>query len=254
MGTDMNHNELFHATRAAIPRYGPLAAQALSEVLNGTPATSAWIKSNFSSLVEAAQARAYELYMGYEKAACSDAVRQVLGKSITATTSVEQLVEIIAGSTAELDRWFLSMTQSRRPRAGKTFEAIVTHLFKALDYPHSPQPDLGGDRPDYVLPSIEYYRKYASDCIIFTCKRTLRERWRQVVTEGVAAQFFLATIDDKISQNDLDTMRNRRVVVVVPAAIKAAKYTAFPNVVSFEEFFERHLDPAIARWKSAGAI
>jgi hypothetical protein len=250
----MNHQELFQATKAAIPRYGALAAQALSEVLAGKPATPAWIKAHFSSLVETAQARAYELYMDHERAACSDAIRAVLHKSITPSTSVKELVETVAGSTVELDRWFLSMTQSRRPRAGKTFEAVVTHLFKALNYPHSPQPDLGGDRPDYVLPSIEYYRRYASDCIIFTCKRTLRERWRQVVTEGVAAQFFLATIDDKISRNDLDMMRARRVVVVVPAAIRVAKYEAFPNVVSFEEFFERHLDPAIARWKSAKAI
>ena len=110
-------------------------------------------------------------------------------------------------------------------------------------------------RPDYVLPSLEWYREYASDCIILTCKRTLRERWRQIVTEGATGQsFFLATIDEQLSGPELRRMQDRRVVVVVPERIRADRYPEVRNAISFETFFTHHLDPAMERWKAGGAL
>jgi len=49
-------------------------------------------------------------------------------------------------------------------------------------------------------------------------------------------------------------MKDRRVVVVVPESLKQEKYSEKLNVISFENFFEQHLDTAIERWLSSGAI
>jgi hypothetical protein len=91
------------------------------------------------------------------------------------------------------------------------------------------------------------------DCIIFTIKRTLRERWRQIVTEGTRGLgFFLATIDEAVGKNDLDAMRESRVYLVVPKRLKQTNetYAEALNVIAFEDFFKLYLDPAMARWKS----
>ncbi len=250
----MDHQKLFQATKAKIPNYESLSAEALHRLLGEDLNNPDVIRGRFSDLVERAQDEAYKLYLEYEKAACELALRECLEELVPANATRGEVILLMASNTVSLDRWFLSMTQSRRPRAGKTFEAIVTHLFGVLRYPHTSQPDLGDDRPDFVLPSIGYYQEYASDCIIFTCKRTLRERWRQIVTEGIAAQFFLATIDSRISNAELDRMRNSRVVVVVPQKLSLENYHQKPNVISFEQFFEHHLDPAMVRWRSRGAI
>lgn len=91
------------------------------------------------------------------------------------------------------------------------------------------------------------------DCIIFTVKRTLRERWRQIVTEGTRGKgFFLATIDEGVGINDLNAMKESRIYLVVPKRLKTsiATYKAALNVLSFENFFKLHLDPAMERWRS----
>jgi hypothetical protein len=112
-------------------------------------------------------------------------------------------------------------------------------------------------QPDFVLPSLEHFRRNPPDAIIFTIKRSLRERWRQIVTEGTRGLgFFLATIDEKIAARDLEAMLEARIRIVVPARIKAVRpdYDAAVNVITFENFFQFHLDPAMQRWRSVGVV
>lgn len=95
------------------------------------------------------------------------------------------------------------------------------------------------------------------DCIIFTAKRTLRERWRQIVTEGTRGLgFYLATIDEKVSKNALDEMKKHRIYLVVPERIKStnSEYNKAENVITFEDFFKYHLDPSVERWKAKKII
>jgi hypothetical protein len=246
---------LFKIAKAGIPSGTAIAESAMKDLLGGHLGNREYIKQNFSKLVSDVQLHAYTLYLTYEAKECGSAIRTVFSEYLPPSASANDLFELIENNFPVLDRFYLSLTQSRRTRAGSAFESIVSALFKALGYPYTPQPDLGESHPDYVLPSIDWYKKYASDCIIFTCKRTLRERWRQVVTEGATGQsFFLATIDEKLSSAELDRMKQRRVIVVVPALLKANTYLEGLNVISFEDFFLHHLDAAMARWKAAGAL
>jgi hypothetical protein len=97
----------------------------------------------------------------------------------------------------------------------------------------------------------------AQDAIIFTAKRTLRERWRQIVTEGAKELgFFLATIDEKVSEAQIREMKAERIHMVVPSRLKKSvpQYTEAANVITFEDFLEDHLDPKMTKWKKHGDI
>lgn len=145
---------------------------------------------------------------------------------------------------------------SRRPRAGSAFEEIIRGLFRQCKYPFDEKATINGT-PDFVMPSAKHFGDHATDCIIFTMKRTLRERWRQIVTEGAkGATFFLATLDDSVSANSLRNMREQKIHLVVAADLKSGidHCKSAPNVTSFEGFFEDYLDPAVARWKRRGVI
>ena len=75
------------------------------------------------------------------------------------------------------------------------------------------------------------------------------------MTEGLTGQaFYLATIDDGLSAAELNKMKDRNVIVVVPTAIKGKSYSTALNVTDFESFFDHHLDPAVKRWKVHGVI
>jgi hypothetical protein len=107
------------------------------------------------------------------------------------------------------------------------------------------------------MPSEEHFHRHAADCIIFTAKRTLRERWRQIVTEGSkSARFFLATMDTKKTEAELSAMRERNISLVISGKLLSAirHYENAPNVISFEDFFEDHLDPAVLRWRKQRVI
>lgn len=245
---------LFSETAKKMPSAVAVTQQAILEALGNPPYDVSYIKDNFSGLVSDLQVRAYGLYLEAERGACGPALAGFVETQMAGPSDADAL-QALSASFFVLDRFCLSLTQSRRTRAGTAFETVVTTLFEALGYPYSSQPVLSGSKPDFVLPSVAHYHLFATDCLIFTCKRTLRERWRQVVTEGLTGQaFYLATIDEGLSAAELERMKNRNVLVVVPADIKANFYSTAVNVINFEIFFDHHLDPAVKRWKAHGVI
>lgn len=227
---------------------------ALERVVGDRARDADWIKRNFSIVVEDTLATAYDAYREAERRAGAEAFQTVFGPLLRPHPTREEVFELLRWSFWALDRFFLGLAQGRRPRAGKAFERIIQVLFGNLGYPYTSQAVING-QPDFLLPSEEHFRRHAMDCVIFTVKRTLRERWRQVTTEGTRGyQFFLATIDEDIAARDLPEMLNSRIYIVVPESIRAKCYSAEPNVISFEQFFDQHLDPAMARWRKNGVI
>lgn len=215
-----------------------------------------YIKENFSTLVEELQEDAYNIYLETEKSAGQEVFRETLLNRTDDNSSREVVIEAACEMFTELDRFFLSLTQSRRARAGAAFEIILKTLFKKLGYPFDEQQVING-KPDFLMPSRSHYDSNSMDCIIFTAKRSLRERWRQIVTEGTRGLgFYLATIDEQISSNQLDEMRDHRIYLVIPSSIKnnTEKYRDAQNVITFEEFFRYHLDPALTRWRGRGIL
>lgn len=219
-------------------------------------AKPAFIKQNFSKLVGEIEEKAYEVYLRSQKRAGEYALERYLSKIIPPLASAGKAAGLAAREFENLDRFFLSLAQSRKARAGAAFEDIIKTLFKRLDYPFDEQQVING-KPDFLMPGKKQYDKNAMDCIIFTAKRTLRERWRQIVTEGTRGLgFFLATIDDKISPEQLREMKRNRIYIVLPALMKRRikHYASALNVISFERFFKDYLDPALKRWKKSGLV
>ena len=247
--------ELKRVFKSEIPTGKAIAEMATEGVLERNNADNDWIKNNFSQLVEEIQEEGYRIYLKEERKAADIAFRAVFSPMLVGKSDSDFLTFLNQNFWA-LDRFFLGLTQGRRPRAGGTFEHLTKHLFERLEYPFSYQAVING-QPDFLLPSEAHFRNNAMDCIIFTVKRTLRERWRQIVTEGIRGHlFFLATIDENIAQRDLPEMLSSRIYAVVPKRIKesVSRYQNAQNVITFETFFEQHLDPAISRWKSNGVV
>ena len=214
------------------------------------------IKKKFSLYVDKIGAMAFDIYLKTEQEAGHKAIKEYLASEVPPGATKDEAIEITAKHFKEFDRFFLSLSQSRKPRAGGAFEDIIKMLFKRLKYPFQEQQVING-KPDFLMPSKKHYDKSAMDCIIFTAKRTLRERWRQIVTEGTRGLgFYLATIDDAVTEAQLQEMSRNRIYLVMPAGIKRSiqHYSKASNVLSFEEFFMLHLDPAVRRWEKNGII
>lgn len=243
---------LWKGGKYRIPQSSELVKRLLDEMEKSNKLRTEDIKSNFSNLVENLQKDVYKMYLKLEK----EAVQRLLNDYFSRFSSggTDCIIREFGKHIHDLDKLFLSLSQSRRSRAGKAFEDILKVLFKMLEYPFDEKPVIDG-RPDFILPSKEHYKTNAMDCIIFTSKRTLRERWRQIVTEGTRGLgFFLATIDEDVSKKGLGEMKNHRIWIVVPERIKKKHYPDAINAITFEEFFEDHLDPKVKSWKRNDVI
>jgi len=247
---------LFDDFREMILSPTDVVQKAIQERLAPPNNTPEYIKNNFSDLIEALQLDAYNIYLKGEEDAGKSVIEDRVRERLVPYATVEDVVQATGSMFSELDRFFLSLTQGRRNRAGRAFEIILKTLFRRLNYPFEEQQVING-KTDFLMPHRRHWDNNPMDCIIFTVKRSLRERWRQIVTEGTRGLgFYLATIDEAVSRQQLTEMMRNRIYLVVPRRIKddTRIYSAQSNVISFEDFFTHHLDPAIARWKATGII
>lgn len=159
-------------------------------------------------------------------------------------------------------RLSLSMTQSRRSRAGKTFEAIIYKLYEYLGYSYDSQSKVGrktfdslglGKKVDSILPNIEAFKERRSKTIIGTMKTSLRERWQEVAEEIQRTNIptiHLLTADETISKSKAQEMANHNIIVVAYDWVANSKeLKEMKNIISFEEYLFDEIPNIINFWK-----
>lgn len=247
-----------------MPKGKELAQRAQDELRNRykakniDPFESAYFKTYCDNLFDELLDIEFELYKVEEKKVNQELlwilVKDTLGSRRTATTG--QLEQIIKGNFDVLRDFYLSISQSRKTRAGGSVQDHLAYMLSSLGYPFEEQKMING-KPDFILPNAELYKNNPGECVLVTAKRTLRERWRQIIIEGFKSpQYFLITIDEKQSTENLSEMAGHRIYLVVPERIKqsAPHYKDSGNVISLKGFFQGYLDPAMTRWRRAGIV
>ena len=159
----------------------------------------------------------------------------------------------------------LSNTQSRRSRAGKTFEAIIYKVYDYLDYTFDSQSKVGrktftelglGKKVDSILPNIEAYEKRRNKTIIGTMKTTLRERWQEVAEEierTKIPEIHLLTADESISKSKAQEMNNHNIIVVAYDWIaNSESLKQMKNIISFEEYLFEEIPSILKFWSKNG--
>lgn len=138
----------------------------------------------------------------------------------------------------------LSLTQSRRVKAGKELENIVELIFKACDIPIKRQgiiEEKGVKKIiDLVSPSPENYQINPEKVILISCKTTLRERWQEVLEEIrdiQGSQIFLVTLDEKFPDSLLSSLTKFNIQLVVLETVKQ-NYSTNKYIISLEELLK----------------
>lgn len=118
----------------------------------------------------------------------------------------------------------ISVINRRKSRAGKSLEYHFEHLFLSKKILFSPQACTEGrNRPDFLFPGITQYMDQsfpATQLSFLGAKRTLKDRWRQILQEADRISFkYLATVDTAITRTQVDEIRSADVKLVVPTPI-----------------------------------
>lgn len=160
------------------------------------------------------------------------------------TNGGADIVSSVVRGFPDLDATFLSASQHRKSRAGRSFEQHISRLLRDGHIDFEEQAVTGGRRPDFVLPNLvvlKSKKRKFEDAMVLSAKTTLRERWKQVAMEKFNCALFLATVDDRVSSAAIDDMSTQGIHLVVPESLKKSKETCYngkTNVITFREFFD----------------
>jgi hypothetical protein len=115
----------------------------------------------------------------------------------------------------------LSVQNRRKARAGQALENHLEAVFGAqgIRYVRGAETE-NRNRPDFLFPGQDEYRDQAfppDRLAMLGAKSTLKDRWRQVLSEGVRIEEkHLLTLEPGVSENQTDEMAAKRLQLVVP--------------------------------------
>lgn len=197
-----------------------------------------------------------------------DILEVLLNKNIT-NKKGEELVETVKEICGEyagrvfpyIYRLSLSNTQSRRSRAGKSFEAIIYKIYENLGYEYDSQSKVGrktfdslglGKKVDSILPNIKCYAERRNKTIIGTMKTSLRERWQEVAEEierTKIPEIHLLTADESIPKSKAQEMANHNIIVVTYEWVaNSDTLKSLKNIISFEEYLFEEIPNILKFW------
>jgi len=184
--------------------------------------------------------------------------------SITIDHFRDRAASLIGDFTGEIFPYLyalsLSSTNSRRARAGGTFEMLIEKSLDIFSIPYQNQSSLGtkfydanriGKKVDLIIPGRKAYEERRTACGIVTAKTTLRERWQEVVEElnrSNVRHIYLATLDETISDKQVKIMKEYNITLVVRKSEKSLKFSKAGNVESFETFFNVTIPHLLEVW------
>jgi hypothetical protein len=165
--------------------------------------------------------------------------------------SVEAAIESrrVATGFPDVDT-FMSLAHTianrRKSRAGRSLELQVERILEeeGVCFERGAE-DEDGNRLDFVFPSGAAYRAatpgQSSSIYFLSAKRTLKERWSQVLKEGKrVTERHLLTLDEGVSEAQFDLMKRARLHLVVPSPNIAKFPPAIRSkLVSFGAFLDK---------------
>lgn len=174
-------------------------------------------------------------------------IRLHAAKMLSTLVQRKPLTHAIVHGFSDINSTFLSAAQTRKSRAGLSFEYHMARMFKDGNIRFEEQAIISSRRPDFVLPNVMTLKSTSRsyiDAMIVSLKTTLRERWKQLSLERIRGALFLATVDDRVTADAIADMGENGICLLVPESLKNAKeacYAGQKNVITFREFFDNEI-------------
>lgn len=209
-----------------IPEVDAIFEEAIERLKNSGVLTQKRIKSNFSDSLAILEGIAHDIYLGYENRALED-----LKERYIKAKGEDAPPKKVMNNTFPLVKEFeFRAGQSRKARGGSTFEKAVPLLLQAMLI-QCEKPTKNDDAKvfrqiDLILPSIDVAIERPEQAVFISAKRTLRERWKQVVDEKILGYIYLITHADKkdLTKTKYEDISKHKIILYVKDEIKNLDY------------------------------
>jgi hypothetical protein len=225
----MANLNLINKALSVIPEPDKILREAF-KALSLAEKPSQTILRNFEFYVSKLEATAFKIYQTYEMKAF-DVLRDFWVKKnfkrmshALRTGDPERLNRYLADFVRLIRSMEFRVGQKRRVRGGASFQKIVKILLNRAGVPcEEPHKETRAilKRIDLVSPDAQTAKETPDKAVFLATKRTLRERWKQVVPEHMkGARLYLITLDDECSERKADEIKETGMVVYVKDELK----------------------------------
>lgn len=210
-----------------------------------------YFANNASHIVESLRQGCWNAYVPLEQDFITRMLTSLIDDSEIEGMSAKDAIVWFAETHPEhIYQLSLSNTQSRRSRAGKEFETIIELILMGAGVALDTQGNIGkkifvdkglGKLVDVVSPGVIEFAIDKNDVVLISAKTTLRERWQEVPEEmgrTGAKEMFLATLDENISDDVLETLYESNIRITTTKRIKEACYPNNKRVLDFERLID----------------
>lgn len=127
-------------------------------------------------------------------------------------------------------QYSLSIQNRRKSRMGYALQHHLKALLDANNIRYTPQAKTEGkNTPDFLFPGEREYHTptfNSNNLTMLAAKSTLKERWRQILTEANRIpEKHLCTLEPRISPDQTDEMKQQKVKLVIPGKLLEKTYT-----------------------------
>lgn len=181
----------------------PSVDELIQETAKALNLTDSYIKTNFGKALVSFDEKATQIFRSYESNAMLELARSWV--TVNKPRLGQEMKEILifldkedwhtfVEKASRLFQEFAKLVQSfekdlgnmRKARGGKVFEKAVLMMLQRLGFraeaPSKKHAEKLG-RVDIIVPSAEEALNYPDRAVFLTCKRTLRERWKQEIPQ-----------------------------------------------------------------------
>ena len=161
-------------------------------------------------------------------------------------------------SVEEFNQLSLSVANRRKARTGKSLENHLQSIFKEEKLVFQTQVPTERTVTDFIFPSAKAYQATSFPSYrlqMLAAKTTCKDRWRQVVAEAQRISTkHLFTLQQGVSDNQLNDMYGKGIVLVIPAPLKTSYPANWRNdLLTLKDFIEliRHQQqatPQLNKW------
>lgn len=225
------------STKATIPSVDAI----LEEAWESLRLDKKIVRSNLGQSLVLMDEKATEIFRAYERGALLELAKMWLkSQKEDVRARLEKVIsqrgwENFINEASKLFAEFGSLVQAlekdlgnmRKAREGKTFEKVIMRLLSLVnitaEIPTGETKEMLR-RIDIVIPSIDIALKTPDRAVFLTCKRTLRERWKQEVPQAKLNQrIYLLTIDEELSESKAEEINEKGLIAFVRDQLKQRK-------------------------------
>lgn len=206
---------IIHYVKARMPKLQKILNSAIDTTLKENPELlkPEYIKQHFSECAITLERRAFNIYLKNEESIFLSIIDEWVSNNAELLKELNKKFPDTTDFSKEICKTFYPIvkkmefdsSQTRKARGGKTFEYIIEHLLNRINIScekPSKKARKTLKRIDLVIPDQDTAIKRPDKAYFLSCKRTLRERWKQAIPERKPSwRVFLLTLDENLPAN-----------------------------------------------------